>query len=151
MKTPGAFLMWRMVCFCCKDAWLFPTIRLDTSIRGMCAQSRLTHLFLAAWSGQRLCSALASAGPKVLPWEALSLAQRESNKGLLMALLPLMRNSFYVRIFIIHSCHHCWVCGDSCGVDSIQNLLSVNVNISLKTKHEIYYNKSTDRRAGMTS
>lgn len=109
MKTPGAFLMWRMVHFCCKDAWLFPTIVWDASICGVCAQSSLTHLLPAAWSGQRLCSALASAGPKVLPWEACSLAQRESNKGLLMALLPPVRNSFCVRIFIIHSCHHCWV------------------------------------------
>lgn len=150
MKTPGAFLMWRMVYFCCKDAWLFPTIVLDASICGVCAQSSLTHLLPAAWSGQRPCSALASAGPKVSPWEPCCLAQRESNKGLLMALLPPMRNSFCVRIFIIPSCHHCWVCGDSCGVDSIRSLLSENVNISLKTKHEIYY-KSTDRRVGMTS
>lgn len=58
---------------------------------------------------------------------------------------------FCVRIFIIRSCHRAWVSGDSCGTDSVQSLLSVNVNISLKTKHEIYYNKFTDRRAGMTS
>lgn len=44
MKTPGAFLMWRMVYFCCKDAWLFPTIVLVQASVG-CAHSPASLIY----------------------------------------------------------------------------------------------------------